>query len=351
MQGFSLVEVLIATGIGLGVTALACSLAVHAQQAWRADSSRSDLQQRVRVVTDILSQALLDAGAGPPYGPARGSLVRIMAPVLPRRTGLRGADAPDTFRDDGFTVVRVVREAEPATLLLGVPAGASALELSPGCSEPSCGFSRGDTVMLADLAGNHDVFTVLAVAGPALTVRHHGEGSSVTYPAGSPALRVHTSSIYLDAPRATLRSYDGDATDMPLLDDVVRVGVEYYGETRPPAWPRAAAGEANCLYEVDGAYRAALMPVLPGASSRARLSPDSLSDGPWCGTGASAFDADLLRVRRVRVLVRLQASDPAVRGPDRARFLRPGTARAAVSMVPDVSMAVDVALRNFQEGW
>jgi hypothetical protein len=76
-----------------------------------------------------------------------------------------------------------------------------------------------------------------------------------------------------------------------------------------------------------------------------------LTDGPWCGSGGNQFDADLLRVRRIRVILRLQASDPAVRGTNPSMFREPGTARSSGAMAADVNVVVDVAPRNFHQGW
>ena len=72
-----------------------------------------------------------------------------------------------------------------------------------------------------------------------------------------------------------------------------------------------------------------------------------LTDGPWCPDAGSArrFDADLLRIRRIRVAVRVQAAAPAVRGLGQL-FARPGTATSASAMVPDQQAAFDIAPRN-----
>jgi hypothetical protein len=78
------------------------------------------------------------------------------------------------------------------------------------------------------------------------------------------------------------------------------------------------------------------------------LTSDMLTDGPWCGMGDTQYDADLLRVRRMRVSVRLQAGDAAVRGTDRARFANPGSARRSALFVPDVTVEIDVAPRNLR---
>ena len=111
-------------------------------------------------------------------------------------------------------------------------------------------------------------------------------------------------------------------------------------------WPRPPAGEANCLYDAAGTYQSALMPALAGVAGLVEMTGPMLIDGPWCGSGGTRFDADLLRVRRIRITVRLQASDPAVRGSDRQRFANPGSAKRETSMVPDVTVTIDATPRN-----
>ena len=101
-------------------------------------------------------------------------------------------------------------------------------------------------------------------------------------------------------------------------------------------WPRPPDGEANCLYAADGTYQSAL-PVLGAPGRLIELTPAMLTDGPWCGAGDTRYDADLLRVRRMRVSVRLQAGDAAARGTDPARFANPGSARRSALFVPDVT--------------
>ena len=44
------------------------------------------------------------------------------------------------------------------------------------------------------------------------------------------------------------------------------------------------------------------------------------TDGPWCGGGTTRFDADLLRIRLVRVTLRVQATAATMRAA--ARMLR-----------------------------
>jgi hypothetical protein len=348
------VELLVATAITVVVTMVACRLAMGVQKAWRADGSRVDLQQRGRVAADLLSRALLEMGAGPHGGPDRGPLIRFLPPVVPRRTGRQNADPPDTMRRDAFTVVRAIAEAEHAMLLYPFGSGDSSVDVTPvsTCDLPVCGLEEGTAVLMFDATGNHDVFTVTDVAGQTLSLRHHGGGIHSVYAPGTPVIAVDVFGFYLDRNTRTLRRYDGDASDLPAVDDVVDMEVGYFGDIQPPVRPRPATGTSNCLYDAGGAYRSALLPVLvPAGASQAAVAEAIVTDGPWCGTGPNQFDADLLRVRRVRVALRLQASDPAVRGSDPVRFREPGIARDSSSLVPDAVVVVDVTPRNLRAAW
>jgi hypothetical protein len=348
--GFTLVEALVASTISLAVIALACHLAADVQVAWRAAAARVDLQQRARAAADVVSRLLREAGAGPMSGSARANLIRGIPPVLPRRVGRRGAHAVNEFRTDAFTVIRAAAESEHGVLLTPVPAGAATLELSPlgGCALPACGFAEGTSLLLLDASGQYDTFAVTAVDGMVLTVRHLGANPSVPFAAGSPAIAIESSSITLNGATRTLRLYDGDANDLPLLDDVVDLRVWYFGEGEPPVWPRPPDGQANCLYAADGTYQSALLPVLGAPGRLIELTPDVLTDGPWCGAGDTRFDADLLRVRRVRLSVTLQAGDAAVRGTDPLRFANAGSARRSALAVPDLTLQIDVTPRNLR---
>jgi hypothetical protein len=71
-----------------------------------------------------------------------------------------------------------------------------------------------------------------------------------------------------------------------------------------------------------------------------------LTDGPMCGGGTNQFDADLLRVRKIRVTMRVQAANPALRGTDTTLFRNPGTATGGEKFVPDYTISFEVAPRN-----
>ena len=76
------------------------------------------------------------------------------------------------------------------------------------------------------------------------------------------------------------------------------------------------------------------------------LTPAILSDGPYCGSGSNQFDADLLRIRKVRVTLRVQSGVEGLRSRDTALFMKPGTAIGSARVVPDYRVSFEVAPRN-----
>jgi hypothetical protein len=96
-----------------------------------------------------------------------------------------------------------------------------------------------------------------------------------------------------------LMQYDGGLSDLPMLEHVVRLSFDYFGS--------ATTGG----------------PLV-------RLDPATLVDGPWIEDAAHRmFDADLLRVREVRALLRLESTDPWLR-----------------RLVPDTEIVLHMAMRN-----
>ena len=67
--------------------------------------------------------------------------------------------------------------------------------------------------------------------------------------------------------------------------------------------------------------------------------------GPACGLSPNRFDGDLFRIRRVRVTIRAQVADRALRGAG-ADFLVPGVSSSAESYAADLEVTFDVAPRN-----
>jgi hypothetical protein len=91
---------------------------------------------------------------------------------------------------------------------------------------------------------------------------------------------------------------------------LTHVTFEYFGSPAPPRLPKPAAGVANCLYDAAGVPDPTLLTLAAGSDGLAALTPAMLGDGPWCGAGDTRFDADLLRIRRVRVSAAAAISAP-----------------------------------------
>src|SRR5262245_20721909 len=92
-EGFSLVEVVIATALTMSVTSAVVSLATPAGRMSPTLPEAVDLQQRARVAENIHFQDLSRTGAGLSAGPRVGALIESFAPVVPRRMGLSQADS------------------------------------------------------------------------------------------------------------------------------------------------------------------------------------------------------------------------------------------------------------------
>src|SRR5262245_33882837 len=106
-RGFTLAELLISTTIMLTVTAAIFSLMNPAQGTSQAQPEVADMQQRMRLGTDVLFKELVMSGAGPYQGPVTGALMNFFAPILPRRVGNLSADpttGTGSFKSDTITL-------------------------------------------------------------------------------------------------------------------------------------------------------------------------------------------------------------------------------------------------------
>ena len=101
------------------------------------------------------------------------------------------------------------------------------------------------------------------------------------------------------------------------------LGVDVTGDS----WP---AGE-NCTFTVDAAsgQHVSRLATLGAPGTLTGLTAAQLSDGPWCPDGANVnrYDADLHRVRQIRVTFRVQTGVATLRGPAGVLFSQPGTGR------------------------
>ena len=180
-------------------------------------------------------------------------------------------------------------------------------------------------------------------------LNHHQQQLSYPYQTGAIVTQADSHMYYYDATNRQLRHYDGYLTDVPVADNVVGVTFEYMGDPNPPIEPKPPAGKANCLYDAGGNYVAGMATLPPQGGSLASLPLSMLNDGPWCGAGNNQFDADLLRVKKVRVTLRVQASQDQFRGTG-PEFVSPGFNQNALRHLPDYTVRFEVSPRNMNLG-
>lgn len=382
MKGFTVVELLVAMTITVLVAAATLSLVGPVHDAFQVQPETSDVQQRVRVGIDALQTDLLMAGAGMYAAGFVGPLHQAVAPVMPYRAF---GNSPDPargtyFRADTVSVMYV--PWTPSQTALAAPLAAGSLEIGienpatcpPATDSQSCGLEAGDQLLLFDHSGTWQVFAVDSVDGAAglrlrgpLPARAFAARSSVT------EIAAVTYTLKEDPASGAYQLVRSEAHNpaQPVLDHVVKLEFRYFGDPLPPrllgeegeddrrasygpsppgagavveGWP---PGE-NCAFAlVDGQHHTRLAPI-GAANALVEIAPGLLTDGPWCpDAGASnRFDADLLRIRRVRFTLRVETALASLRGPAGVLFARGGSARAASRLVPDMEIQLDVMPRN-----
>jgi hypothetical protein len=378
----TLSELLVASGLSVALMAAAGAVVTRAQLAFRVQPEVADVQQRVRVGAQAMARDLLMAGAGPVSTALAGPLVLRLPPVAPYRRGqIDDARAGVFHRPAVLSLLYVPDTRAEADILHTAAAGRDLLvDPAPNCGafvhERVCGFAVGMRVMLFDARGAFDLGTVIDVIGDQLRVQHGGALSS-TYNGRAVIAEVVAPTYFLKPDPATgasqLMRYDGFRTERPMVDNVVGLQLELFGDPRPPRMlpapeeddprrPSTSYGPAppvdgvdddrdawaegeNCVFVPGPTPR---LPVLGAGLSPVRLDPAALRDGPWCPDAlqGSRFDADLLRVRRVRLRLRVQAAVAAMRGPAGPLFSRGGTSRSADFYVPDQQIVLDMTPRN-----
>ena len=391
--GFTLIEALISTVIMVTVTAAVFSVLNPSRGMFQAQPEMADMQQRLRVGVDTLAHDLVMAGAGAYSGTQSGSLIGYFAPILPFRQGRTAAydDGPGVFRTNALTILYVPSTAAQTTIRGGMTSASSTITVNAesGCPltgasvDPLCGFRANvSNVVVYDTTGAFDTFAVTSVdvAGGQLTLQHTQQGNaSKAYADHAKIVEAVRHVYYLDTSNQQLMHDDGLSAATAVLDNVVGLDFEYYGEPGPPVFrspgvdqtvtygpaPPApgvtqspwAAGE-NCTWQMSDGQQVTRLASLgaAGPMGLVRLTAAQLTDGPWCpdASNTNRYDADLLRIRKVRVTIRLQTGNAALRGSlttgNAALFANAGTATSAARTVSDQSVRFDVSPRNMNLG-
>jgi hypothetical protein len=337
----------VALQVALIVGLLVSGLLTHLLATAQVEPERTDRDHRVRVAADVVAERLRDAGVGLAHGDLAGPLAAYVPALFPHRRGTVSADPELSAYDDRFTVVAAAAGRPHAAVLAPMATAGSPVPVlaQAGCpAQPACGFALNDRAIVFDRAGHFDLFRVSGIQ-PSAVLHDPVVLSRVYGPAGGAQVAaVDLRALWFDGAEATLRQLTGGGSNQPVADHVVGFRVRYFGDPAPPAGPRPPAGVATCLFDAAGQ---ALLPALaPTDGPLAELTLPMLSDGPICGTAPHRFDADLYRLRRIRVTVRVEAAPEVVRGIDPLLFRRPGRARPEARSVPDKEVTFDVALRN-----
>jgi len=383
-EGYSLVELLVVTAITLVVMGGVFSVLNPSQGTFRAQPEVSDVQQRLRVAVDTLKRDLLVTGAST-YASAGGPLSYFFAPIMPYKMALGEWDPPGTFRTDAITLMFVSSTVE-TTIRDPMPRPSAELKVDPvaGCpsSDELCGFEEGMQCIIFDDTGAWDLFTVTHVQASSLHLQHRQQPDlSKAYQPGARIAQFAARTYYLNADvgNEVFELRQRELVDLPIVDGVVALRFDYFGDPlpptlrksvtdpvgpwttygpKPPALGEVASGSdypagENCVFQLNGGQQVPRLPSLtPGTNGLVPLTSAMLTDGPWCPSSTSSlrFDADLLRVRQVRVTLRLQALSKSLRGPAGVFFTRGGTARTTETLVPDQEVQFDVAPRNLNLG-
>lgn len=343
--GLTLVEALVAMALAVLAAGGVMLLASWQVTIAMTTPEALDLQQRARAAMTAIVNELSMAGAGPTAGARDGPLVRYFAPILPRALQ---DDSSSVVRDDVVSVVFVPVARAQSTIATALGPSETTVVVSEltNCPQgvPACGVEEGSGLVLFDRAGRFDVAAASAVNGNEVSLRRRLGDAGPAFDPGASIVAAESHVFYIDAARRQLRHHDADRTDSAVVGDVVQMSVEYFGDVTAPWEPRPPLDAANCLYDIGGVPRPELTLLGPPPFTLLPLPLSRFADGPWCGEGGTQFDADLLRVRLVRVRLRLQATPAAVRGP--VGHTVPGTSRRPAATVPDLEITFDVAPRN-----
>lgn len=331
-SGVSFVEVLVAIALSLVVVSTVLGMVHAVRPAIASTPDLVDIQQRLRAGIAAIAREVQAAGAGPDGGPMVGPLGDYLPPVIPRRIGAVAADPARSARSDVLSLISVPEGVAYPTVLAAPMTGSVFTLDERRCpaGRPACGFEPGMGAVVFDTQ-QFDLFNIQNISGNLVTVRPRGPSSSREYGDGASIAPIVARTYYLDAVTRTLREYDTDQTDSPVIDDAVELRFEFAGVAGPPTRPKPPPGRANCLYDEAGVATPGLASLEFGRSGLAELPIGLFTDGPWCGSGALEFDADLLRVRRVRITLGLRAARSA------GSSLRPPA---------EASVTLDIALRN-----
>src|SRR5688572_4588667 len=231
VTGFTVIELLIAMTITLLVAGALAGVARPARDAFDRVPAELDLHQRGRVAIDVLSQVLRSAGSNV----AAAELLGPLSDLLPT-VSVAEPDESGAFTE--LTVIVPVADAAQGVLSDDQPGPAAPIALAndhcPNVKEV-CGFTAGMFAVIADGAGQFDVFSI-AAPDPGARRVSPANALSRAYPAGSVVVEVDQFTFSLaqqtDGSYSLVRQTAAGAIQ-PIVDFVSGLSFDVTGRDMP----------------------------------------------------------------------------------------------------------------------
>ncbi|MDH4065855.1 MAG: prepilin-type N-terminal cleavage/methylation domain-containing protein [Acidobacteriota bacterium] len=372
-RGFTLVELLLASVITLMLLGAGLTMAASARWSFAVEPAALDTVRRAREGVSALVDAIGGAGGGIAVGDgvwALGTSVPIVRPLT----------ALDEAPGSRFTALWVLRAVPGGVGRLAIaqtgPGGSLTLDRTAACplTTAVCGFGVDDVAAIFDDRGHLDVFEIVSVSDGQARITPRAP-LAFAYGAGAWVLGARVDRIGL-VPQSdgsqTLTRITWAGAREPLIEGVVNLDIVAWGRADAPALRDAEDGPGlasygleppapdevddegvftigeHCMAGREGGEPRSRLSVRPVESDGlARLGPSDLEDGPWCPNGGAvtAFDADLFRLRRLDVVMRVEVLSAEFRGPAGRLFTRGGTAALdAPRWIRDRTLSFSVAI-------
>jgi hypothetical protein len=220
MRGFMLVEALISMALTVTLMMAVMGLVTSGHRIARLQPEAADQQQRTRIGVQALAQDIAHAGKGLDTGLRAGPLPQFFGALTPSSDG-------------GITIWYVSSREAQATLASSAGPGSSVLSLAPNAlcppAQSACAFAPATTGILFDASGCHDVVRIDATYTAALQL--HAPLTGCTYAPGASIAQGEVRTYRVDsAARQLIRRDEATGIDVPVLEGVAEMRIEYFDE-------------------------------------------------------------------------------------------------------------------------
>jgi prepilin-type N-terminal cleavage/methylation domain-containing protein len=336
-SGFSLVELLIAATVSALLAGALLAALPPARAAFEATPASLELHQRARVGFEFLAGALRSAGSYEP-GHRESS---VAASFIPAAIPSIASTSAGVFSE--VEVFRLITPGAHGVLERDQPTAGAPLTMASGRGCPYtldvCGFTVGSTAAISDGHGRFDVFEI-ALTDPVQMSVTPIRPLSAAYAREAQLFEAEALRFWLakqpDGSTSLVRA-SGAGIAQPIVDGVTELAISFWGEAAAPrmrwdgtdGWasygprpPVAALLDRAGSWPVGESCAVGRGALGPRSRLNDRGAPGTLvllersdlSDGPWCTGGRlGAYDADLIRLRRVDVSLTFEPLTPRLR--------------------------------------